>query len=442
MKTLSLIAALLVVTGGAFGQAVPATPDTVRSVSGQFTVFPPRFPNLRPPPLPGKTNHITLEPTLLAVSAERIKQAVWRDLGVSGSWQNRIVIRLRTARSADEWVSIQSERAQLGWNYRVEMPAQVTTERYLRAMVQVVLLELANRSARKQSAEIPVWLTEGFTYKLLANNGAELLLNAPQRSVNGVNFTPLTTNIKRISTLEKAHKVLLGDAPLTFEELSWPAPGVMDGSEGPRYRASAQLFLHELLDLRGGKDCTRNFIAALPNYLNWQMAFLEGFKPHFTRPLDIEKWWALQATSFASRDLIQTLTFEQSWERLAATFYEQVDVFGSTNELPARAAVKLQILVRDWPWPKQEYVLREKQRQLDVLRLRLAPELAPIAAEYSQAIGAYLKEQDSPGLLGISVFSSGIRGQKELLTRLDALEARLERLRPRPLLVGANGAAP
>lgn len=441
MKTFSTIAALLVVAGGVFAQGLPSAPETVRSVSGQFTVFPPRYPNLRPPPISGKANLLTLEPTLLAVSAERIKQVVWRELGVSGQWQNRIVIKLRTARQADELVGIESERAQLGWNYRVEMPDQITSERYLRAVVQVVLLELANRSAREQCAEIPVWLTEGLTYQLLANHSAELVLNTPRLNVNGITYNPVTTDIKRVSLLEKAHKVLLGETPLTFEELSWPAPGQIDGSDGLRYRASAQLLLRELLDLRGGKDCMREFVAALPNYLNWQMAFLQGFKPHFSRPLDIEKWWALQATGFAGRDLIQTLPYEESWSRLAAALSERVDSFGNTNELPTRAEVKLQTIVREWTPAKQEYVLREKLKELESLRLRIAPELAPLAIEYSAALAGYLKQQEAPGLLGKhSPFaSSQKRAQRDLLKSLDVLDARVEKLKPRPLVAGSSG---
>lgn len=443
MKLLSTISLLLVAMAGAFAQVMPTAPETIRSVSGQFIIFPSRYPNLRPPPFTGVTNMITLEQTLVAVSAERVKQAVWRELGVSGSWQNRIVIKLHTARGPGELVSIESERAQAGWNYRLEMPDQLSAERYLRALVQVVLHELANRSARERFAEVPVWLTEGLTYQLLANHSAELLLNAPRLNANGVTYNPVTTDVKRISTLEKAHKVLIGEAPLAFEELSWPAPGQINGKDGPRYRASAQLFTHELLALRGGKNCMQEFLAALPDYLNWQMAFLQGFKSHFSRPLDIEKWWALESTSFATRDLIRTLPYEESWNRLAATLTESVDVFLSTNALPAQSEVKLQAIVRDWEPSKQEFILREKVKDLESLRLRIAPELVPITVEYSLAIAGYLKQQEAPSLTGKSapsVSSSAMRGQRELLKRLDALDARVEKMRPRPLVAGSTGA--
>ena len=373
MKTTAALITLLIAATGVGAQILPPPPGTTaRSVSGQFVVFGPRTAMPRPPIRAAtNANWVTLEPTLVTVSAERIKQAAWRELGVTGSWQNKISITLRPARYSDDPVRVVSDHSMGVWNYRVEIPEQVTRERYLRALVEVVLLELANRNTHEQSAEIPAWLTEGITMQLLAGHGPDLVLNTPRMSMNGVTYSPpAITDFRPISPLEKAHKTLLGEIPLTFEELSWPAPGQLDGGNGPQYRACAQLFTCELLRLRGGKDCMREFIAALPGYLNWQMAFLQGFKPHFARPLDIEKWWSLQSTGFVSRDLIQTWTYEESWSKLAAALLAPVDVFGNTNDLPLRAEVTLQTIVRDWEPARQETVLHDKISELESLRPR------------------------------------------------------------------------
>ena len=422
MKTTAVIASLLIAVTGVVAQGFPTPFTSARSMSGQFVVFGPNTRALRPMMAATNGNWVSLEPTLVTVSAERIRQAAWRELGVTGSWQNKISVMLHPARFTDEIPNVVADHSLGVWNYRVEMPDQITKDRYLRAMVQVVLLELANRDARGQSAEIPAWLTEGLTYQLLANHGPDLVINAPRLHVNGVTYTPpATTDARPISSLERAHKILLGDTPFTFEELSWPAPRQIDGSDGPRYRACAQLFTCELLKLPGGRDCMREFIGALPSYLNWQMAFLQGFKPHFTRPLDIEKWWALQSTGFAGRDLIQTWTYEDSWNKLAAALMASVDVFGNTNELPLRAEVKLQTIVRDWEPAKREAVLRGKVGELESLRTRIAPELLALTADYSQTIAVYLKPR---GMLKGN-------GQRDLLNRLDALDARLAKMSPR-----------
>lgn len=442
VKTIAALATLLIAAQGTFAQMLPPASTTARSMSGQFVVFGPRTGTPRLPVYAAtNASWVTLEPTLVSVSAERIKQAVWRELGVTGQWQNKISITLRPARSGNEPVRIVSDHTLGVWNHRVEMPDQITRERYLRVLVEAVLLELANRNARQQSAEVPVWLTEGLALQILAGTGPDLVISTPHMNLNGVTYNPpATTDFRQISPLEKAHKTLLGETPLTFEELSWPAPGQFEGSEAARYRACAQLFTYELLRLRGGKDCMKEFIAALPAYLNWQMAFLQGFKPHFTRPLDIEKWWALQSTGFVSRDLIQTWTYEESWRKLADALAAPVDVFGSTNELPLRAEVKLQTVVRDWEPAKQETVLHDKIADLESLRMRIAPELVALTGEYIQAIDAYLKQRNRPGTvtkLGRITLNQPTRRQRDLLQQLEALDARVAKMRPNALAANA-----
>ena len=447
MKTVTALATVLLAAFGVSAQIFPTSTTAARSMSGQFIVFGSRDPALRPL-IRAATNAswVSLEPTLVAVSAERIKQAVWRELGVTGSWRQKISITLRTARSGDEPVRITSLVSMGVWSHRVELPDQITKERYLRAVVQVVLLELANRDARGQPAEIPAWLTEGITLQLLANHGPDLVITAPRLRLNGVTYNPpVTTDFRQLSPLEKAHKTLLGETPLTFEELCWPAPGQLDGGDGARYRACAQLFTYELLRLRGGKECMKEFIAALPAYLNWQMAFLQGFKPHFTRPLDIEKWWSLQSTGFVSRDLIKTWTYEESWNKLAAAIVAPVDVFRSTNEMPLRAEIALQTIVRDWEPAQQAAVLREKVGELESLRLQIAPELVGLTAEYSQAIDIYLKQRSWPAVNSQKSHptpSSITRGQRDLLKQLDALDMRVAKLRPNAMVANQPGTGP
>ena len=439
MKTAVTLAAMIIWANGVDAATLPAPFTASRSMSGQFVVFGPRMPAVRPTiKAATNANWVTLEPTLVTVSAERIKLALWRELEVTGSWQNKISIALRTARSGNEPINIIADRSLGLWSYRVEMPDQVTQERYLRAMVEVVLLELANRNSPERCAEIPIWLIEGLTLQLQSGHGPDLVLNTPQLRLNGVTYTPpATKDVRQLSRLERTHKTLLGETPLSFEELSWPTPEQITGPDGPRYRACAQLFTHELLKLRGGEACLRNFIFTLPAYLNWQMAFLQGFQPHFSRPLDIEKWWSLQATGFASRDLIQTWTYEESWHKLTATLAAQVDVFGNTNQMPVRAEVKLQTVIRDWEPAKQESLLRPKIAELESLRASLAPELIDLATEYTQCLETYLNQRDPSTARGQrSHFATrpSPRRQTEALQQLDALDARAARMNPKAAL--------
>ncbi|HEU5071273.1 MAG TPA: hypothetical protein VFV96_12775 [Verrucomicrobiae bacterium] len=445
MKIAAAFALTLIAAAPGLAQLLPTATTAACSATGQFTVTAPRVASwLRATgPVGTNTDWVRLEPTYVAISAERIKQAVWRDLGISGGWQQRVAIALQPARSADERVTIVSDRSPGGWSYRVLMPDQLTRERYLRAMVQVVLLEVANRTAQERSAEIPSWLAEGLLFELLSNEGAELVLNPPHRSANGVFFHTVTTDARQLSPLEKAHKILLGSTPLTFEELSWPAPGQLDGPGGPAYRASAQLFVSELLALPDGPACLRDFLATLPNYLNWQMAFLRAFKPHFSRPLDIEKWWALQGAEFAGRDLTQTWPYEESWRKLASAVRQRVDVFAATNQLPKQSEVKLQAVIQEWEPARRDQVLRDKLMELISLRLRLAPELAPLATQYAETLDAWFKLREAPAPSGKMPRATDLalrRNGRALAQRLDVLDALLEKARPQSL--AGNAPAP
>jgi hypothetical protein len=437
MKSLLTFAMLAAVTGAAVAQTVPNPATSARSVSGQFTVIAARPIDVTRQPLRNvpATGWIRLEPTLLAVSAERIKQAVWRELEVTGAWRGQTVFALRPARSTNDAATVISERTPGGWNYRVEMPDQMTDERLVRAVVQVVLLELANRTAGGHAAEIPDWLREGLVYHLLSNYSAEIILNSPGRKTQGIAARPMMTETRRISPLERAHKTLQATTPLTFEELSWPAPGQLGGGEAARYQACAQLFTCELLQLPGGRAGMRNFVGALPGHLNWQLAFLQGFKAHFTRLLDVEKWWALQAAEFTGRDIIQTWPVAESWDKLAAALRVPVDVFISTNSLPARSELKLQAVLREWPFDRQEPALRRTLDVLGSLRLRLAPELAGIAGDYARVIDGYLAQCAVPKGAKLKPKQAASRlqlAQKSALQQLDALDARLEKMRLKP----------
>jgi hypothetical protein len=427
---------LVLMACGAGAQILPEAGTSARSVSGQFIVLAEQSLSHTRASLQAGTNAdlVQLEPTLVAITAERVKQAVWRELGEPGPWRQRTTLVLHPARTADDPVTLITGRSFSGWTCRVELPDQLPRERYLRALVQAVLLELANRGAGERSAEIPVWLVEGLSFQLLANQSDELILTPPRFAGRGVNFTPVAVEARRVSVLEKAHKTLLGTTPLSFEELSWPAPDQLDGPDGPRYRACAQLFTVRLLNLRSGPACLRRFLEVLPGYLNWQLAFLEGFSPHFDRPLEIEKWWSLQASEFVGRDLIQTWTYEDSWSKLADALVQSVDVFATTNALPTHSQASLQTILRDWKPADQKSVLRKKATELGSLRLRLAPELAPLAAEYQQALESFLSWHEPPASIGrLEIPSSGLaakRAQHEAIERLDRLDARLARMNP------------
>ncbi|NJL18954.1 MAG: hypothetical protein HC901_01190 [Bdellovibrionaceae bacterium] len=68
----------------------------------------------------------------------------------------------------------------------------------------------------------------------------------------------------------------------------------------------------------------------------------------FPNQLAVEKWWTLQQVYFAGRDPLQLWTPEESWRRLDQALRTSVAIRGKLTELPVRADVSLQAIIREW----------------------------------------------------------------------------------------------
>src|SRR6266446_5567018 len=282
----------VLLAGAAYGQiAVSGGPVSARSVSGQFIVHDRRATGPEGAGFDPGTNraYVRLEPALLAVSCERIKQMLWRDLAETSPWRGKISLVLYSANSGEDTITIFSERFKDGWQYRLDVPEVVERVRFVRVMTQGLLLEMANRNAGEHAADIPLWLAEGSAEMLLASDEMEVMLPPPRTTVNGLQLTSTVANRWKQNPLLLAHAQLSAHPPLTFDELSWPKEKQLSGEAGALYRACAHLFVSELLRLNGGRACLRAMLAELPRNYNWQFAFLDAFHAHFERPLDVEK---------------------------------------------------------------------------------------------------------------------------------------------------------
>jgi hypothetical protein len=265
-------------------------------------------------------------------------------------------------------------------------------------MVQVLLLEMANRTAQARAAEIPLWLIEGFAQLLLASNEVDLIVPPPHATANGLSFSATLLNARKETLLQQAQKKLHGRPPLSFENLSWPPELGLSGDAGDLYRGSAQLFVGELLRLPEGRACLRAMLAQLPQHYNWQFAFLGAFHARFERPLDVEKWWALSLTEAIGRGLTQAWSLEESRQKLDQAVQSAVQVRTGTNELPLRAEVTLQNMIREWDPLRQTTALHGTLRELGLLRLRIAQEYVGMVQDYAQVIETYLQQRDRSSL--------------------------------------------
>jgi hypothetical protein len=402
-----------------------------RSLTGQFLVQDTRRAGPSDAALRLGTNptFVVLDPTLLAVSAERIKQLLGRELGTAAPWQSRIHLTIYPAPEPNSPVTITSESFRDGWEYFLKCPDVLARREYVRAIVQSLLLEMANRNARQHGAELPTWLVEGVTEQLFTSSEMEIVLPPPRKSVNGVLVLFTGTNGILPNPLQPARDMLRSHPMLTFEDLSWPSDDLLNGDSSDVYARSAQLFVSELLKLKGGQTCMRAMLEKLPDYYNWQFAFLGAFSKWFQRTLDVEKWWALRFVHFTEREVTQNWPVNESWQKLEEILRPAVQVRAGTNDMPLRSDVPLQTIVREWDPPRQAQALKSELNDLDVLRYRLAPPLAGLADGYHQTIQTYLATKTKAGFLHRKK-SAEKRALEDVLKQLDALDARRAWLRP------------
>jgi hypothetical protein len=374
---------------------LPEPAVTRSSVSGQFVVISPNpLPSsARPPAAVTNADFVQLDPALLAVSAERVKKPLWRELGIdlTTPWRGRIFLALHPAESPDENVTIISTRFADAWSYRVELPDVSSRTSLTRALTGALLLELANRgNSGDRSAEIPAWLTEGLTQQLLSSGATELILSPPDKAVNGLPENRTVAVEHGVDAFAKVRPALRDHPALTFEQLSWPDDAQLRGDDGGVYHASAQLFVNGLLNLNHGAEHLRAMLQMLPRYYNWQTAFRAAFAADFPQPIDLEKWWALQTVIFAAGDAGTAWTPAVSSGKLAEILSVPVEFRSASNSLPARAAISLQAVIRNFDSARQTAILQTKLRDLGLAQWRMAPQFAVLTDAYRRALADYL----------------------------------------------------
>lgn len=425
-------------------QTWPPNGNTVVSRTGQFVItgVNPQGFHPRSPVLGTNSLLVRLEPALLTVSCERIKRALLSTLNAPDQWRGKIFIVLHPLQNAAEDITITSEHFSDGWRYRMDLPDAVESARLVRALTQLLLLEIANRNASERAAQLPAWLAEGMPQLLLAGSEIDLvLLPAQPASGNNLANRAEMRESRPTDLFKQSRERLRQTPPLTIAQLGqWP--GDLAGDQGKIFLASAVLFLHELLQLPGGGQA---LFAALPELTwdpDWRVAVIHGFHAQFKRELDLEKWWALQMVYVSGRTPEKTWSRAEGLEKLGELLLCPLEVQLSTNEPAFQTTVSLQAVIKGWGGPRQDQVLREKIRLLDALRLRLPVELTALAEDYRQTLEVYLRnlgggknEQAppprSPGrhLVNTPMFSTDVPATnkafvRDVLLQLDVLDQR------------------
>ena len=337
-------------------------------------------------PLAGMSETPEWDPALLVVSCDRIKELLLVELGLSDQWKGHVDIVLNSALSEDDEPEITAIWGPTKWNYKLEIPRRIKTATLTRCLVNVLLLEIANRKSTGDTAEIPLWLVDGLTAYLQAFNLPTFVVEP---------HTQIVGNRVKLAGLDPIRERMSHGTPLTFEELCWPDADKLTGDAREQFRDCAELLVTELLKFPDGKNSLAALLDNLPHHRNWQIAFLQAFQPHFHSLLDVEKWWGLACIAFLGHDRMQAWSPAECGQRLQDTVDVSVEIHLTPDRLPTPAKVTLQEVISGWEPDRELPVLDNVIQSLGALRMRMAREWIPLVDKYKGTLQVYLRDRQA-----------------------------------------------
>ena len=413
---------LLLPGSGCFSPLLALEPVTIRSKSGQFIVHGLPVPITFSRSSTSAVEYLRLDPAPTAVSLERIRQLVAVELRLPDAYSGTIQVTTHATMQDHLQPRITSVRYTDRWGYRVDLPERIEKDRFLAVAVEVILMEVANRKAVLREAELPPWLALGLAAELQATSLPTLALEPGTEVVQR----------ERVPDPLKQPRELLRDRPaLRFDELGQTLVEHLSEEEAAFYRACAHLFVHELLRMRGGSECLRDMLIRLSENLNWQTTFLNAFRSHFDRLIDVDKWYSLNAVNLSGRAQTAAWPLPLTLHQLEDLISVQVLVRLDAGELPIHTRVSLQKLITEWEFEKQHPVLLQILTRLQALRLRASVEALELVDDYVRVLRAYALGRDGKPASALKRSTSQIRAAARLaIKQLDELEVRRRALEP------------
>ncbi len=378
----------------------PPAPDLqdkrqiVRSRSGKFVINGPGLNLARMTNAMAtlQRNEVFLDAPVLAMSAERIRDAFLEEFQMRESSKKPVYIVLREPTPRALPIVVQSVQYRDGWQHRLELPEKVEREHLIKAVVSVCLLELSGAREDGGHAEIPRWLNEGLARHLYAKSMVPLVMQT-ELDWQQVRFF----ESKRMPDPYRFARVtIMARKPLDVAGLD-RVGDLRTEDDWEHFRSCAQLFTGELLKLSEGPSRMAEFLRLLPGYLNWQFAFLKAFEGQFQTMLDVEKWWSVTLVSFQNRDQHMKLSMADGLMHLAQIISVPVSVRGARNSLPDAGVTTLQTLISDGSLETQRAVLPRVVQQLRALQWNVPPDLLKLIDDYRFAIESYLAKREKAG---------------------------------------------
>lgn len=401
-----------------------AEPMIITSVSKQFVV---RGGVQRSALAAGaKEDYAYLDPATLAVTCEKVKSALAQELGWGERWRGLIFVNIHPVRRDREAPDIRAFQTDRGWAYRIDLPDEISRRHLLEALVETLLIEFADRAATN-SVALPPWLVGGLTAHLSEGRLAGIALQA--RSLEQLVAEPLLRaprDVKHIDVDQALRQRVQNGGVLNIDQLNWPEFEGEHAMAAEDYYYSSHLLVRELLRLPGGPDALCATLAMLPEYLNWQTAFLRGFEPHFKRMLDVEKWWSITLSQWNAHEVSVLWSSPEARRKLEEILYTMMEVRLPDDPQPHVTPVSLQTVLSEWNFEKQSPLLQTKLDQLRIARVHSSSNLTALVNGYQAVLTKYLEARRNPGRLFTERKArSAVAGA---IRELNALDKQRERL--------------
>src|SRR5215204_2393590 len=113
-----------------------ADPIIITSVSKQFIVR--GQPQRSMLAASAQDDFAYLDPATLAVTCERVKQALRREMGWTAEWPGLIYVNIHPMRFDNEPPDIIPLRTDRGWSYRINFPDRIARPRLLETLIEAL----------------------------------------------------------------------------------------------------------------------------------------------------------------------------------------------------------------------------------------------------------------------------------------------------------------
>lgn len=342
-------------------------------------------PNLRGD---GDTNAVTLrlDPNYLVATAERLRGTFNELLGLDEPYRGKVFLNILDSGDADSKIDFLSmyDRLKNTWDCKVWMPPEMTAESLVSIMTQALIFEVSHRGAGPGGCEVPKWMVDGLVAHMNAR-AAETAVFDPNKMVN-VFRSPVDEG-------DQLNKAIGPDGCLTLEQLSWP--GLLPNKpETERiFQLSSHALVMELLELPDGGRCLGRTLRQLPQFQNWQFAFLNGFKSKFPSLLDAEKWWSLTSLHLAGKGAFEKWSLAETLRRLDAAVVLPVERRDSPDGETVRDEMNLPAILTSIDFDAQKSMLARSISGLYNLELRAEPRVVRLVVDYRKTLEQYVADR-------------------------------------------------